>query len=184
VFNIIDENTKNYFIKTGLDYAPGGIRTPITKVTDFDIELKQALEQGAENIFMANSLEELASQTCIEFEGLQRTIEEYNKACDIGRDEVLGKNARYLRPVREPKFYASKSVFDPPRTMEGIKVNHNTEVISEEYKKIPGIYAAGMDLGPELYTYSYPYSIPGNAIGFALNSGRIAGENAALFALK
>jgi len=53
-------------------------------------------------------------------------------------------------------------------------------VLSKEWKKIPGLYAAGTD-ACSIYGDSYPFILPGNTMGFALNSGRIAGENAALY---
>lgn len=48
---------------------------------------------------------------------------------------------------------------------------------------IPGFYAVGVDANA-LYDDSYIYTLPGNTMGFALNSGRIAGENAAKYVKK
>jgi len=41
----------------------------------------------------------------------------------------------------------------------------------------PGLYAAGDDAN-SIYGDSYSFVLPGNTMGFALNSGRIAAENA------
>ena len=43
---------------------------------------------------------------------------------------------------------------------------------------IPGLYAGGTD-ACSIYGDTYVFILPGNTMGFALNSGRIAGENAA-----
>jgi fumarate reductase flavoprotein subunit len=43
---------------------------------------------------------------------------------------------------------------------------------------MPGFYAAGTD-ACTIYGDSYVFVLPGNTMGFALNSGRMAGENAA-----
>jgi fumarate reductase flavoprotein subunit len=43
---------------------------------------------------------------------------------------------------------------------------------------IPGLYAAGTD-ACSIYGDTYVFILPGNTMSFALNSGRIAGENAA-----
>ena len=47
---------------------------------------------------------------------------------------------------------------------------------------IPGLYAAGTDVC-DLYAGTYYYYFPGNTMGFAINSGRMAGEYAARYAL-
>jgi fumarate reductase flavoprotein subunit len=57
------------------------------------------------------------------------------------------------------------------------------EVVDKEDNAIPGLYAAGTDAGGwESDTYNVHLS--GTTFGFPLNSGRMAGENAAQFVLK
>ena len=52
------------------------------------------------------------------------------------------------------------------------------QVLNQQGDEIPGLYATGVDTGGwESDTYNAHLS--GNTFGFALNSGRIAGENAA-----
>jgi fumarate reductase flavoprotein subunit len=54
------------------------------------------------------------------------------------------------------------------------------EVLDRADNPIPGLYAAGVDTGGwESDTYNAVLS--GTTFGFALNSGRIAGENAAVY---
>jgi fumarate reductase flavoprotein subunit len=51
-------------------------------------------------------------------------------------------------------------------------------VLNKDFDAIPGIYAAGIDTGGwEIDTYNAVLS--GTTFGFAVNSGRITGENAA-----
>ena len=65
-------------------------------------------------------------------------------------------------------------------TMGGIKVNDRMEVLDNINNPIPGLYAAGVVAsGWEAETYCSDLS--GSAFGFAISSGRIAGENAADF---
>jgi fumarate reductase flavoprotein subunit len=62
-------------------------------------------------------------------------------------------------------------------TMGRIKINHHMEVLKRDDDPIPGLYAVGAGAGGwESDTYCLELS--GSAFGFALNSGRIAGENA------
>ena len=66
-------------------------------------------------------------------------------------------------------------------TIGGIKINHHMEVLNRQDDPIPGLYAVGAGTGGwESDTYCLELS--GSAFGFALNSGRIAGENAVLYA--
>ena len=175
-FNIFDEATKKYFEEIGFDSL--SVVFPFTKIDDFDAELKQALAQGYEHIFVADSLAELADKTGINPDALQKTVDEYNKACETGRDEIFNKKPRYLRSVKKPKFYAGRLFPGGYGTLGGIKINYKTEVLTKEYTVIPGLYAAGTD-ACAIYGDSYVFVLPGNTMGFAVNSGRIAGENAA-----
>ena len=62
-------------------------------------------------------------------------------------------------------------------TLGGIKINHKTEVLDKDFNIIPGLYAGGNCAGG-LYGDTYDASAAGTALGFAVNSGRMAGENA------
>lgn len=182
-FRIYDEDMKEYFIEKGLDFPMGfGIAqagTPSTKISqaEFEAEIKKILKNGSNMIFVADSVEELAEKAGIDPEGLKKTIEEYNQCCETGRDDLFNKKARYLRAVKRPRFYAAKS-FASTGTPEGIKINYKTEVLTKDFKVIPGLYAAGMDVACNLYKDIYPNVLPGNAMGFSLGTGRIAAENA------
>ncbi|MEM2560655.1 MAG: FAD-binding protein, partial [Candidatus Bathyarchaeia archaeon] len=56
-------------------------------------------------------------------------------------------------------------------------INYKCEVLDENWEPIPGLYAAGVD-ACSIYHDTYVFILPGNTMGFALTSGRIAGENA------
>jgi fumarate reductase flavoprotein subunit len=179
-FIIFDETTRKHYEEKGLDIPPDGVATfanPDIK----DTGVMEALDRGSENIFSANSLKELAEKTGIAHNILQATIDIYNKACETGRDELFHKNARYLRPIKKPRFYAGRLFPGAIGSLGGIKINHRTEVLNKDHEVIPGLYAAGTDANA-LYGDSYAFVLPGNTLGFALNSGRIAGENAAKYA--
>jgi fumarate reductase flavoprotein subunit len=182
-FRIFDEDTKDYFIQNGLDFPMGfGIAqagTPTTTVNreEFEAEIAKILEKGSNMVFVAETIEELAEKTGIDKEGLKKTLEEYNRCCETGHDTLFNKKARYLRPVKRPRFYAAKS-FASTGTPEGIKINYKTEVLTKDFTVIPGLYAAGMDVACNLYKDIYPNILPGNAMGFSLGTGRIAAENA------
>jgi fumarate reductase flavoprotein subunit len=55
------------------------------------------------------------------------------------------------------------------------------EVLDKEGEVIPGFYAAGV-IADGHQSETYCSDMAGAALGFAVNSGRIAGENAVEFA--
>jgi len=181
-FFVFDENTKRYFVENGMEY-PGlfGVPQfgdPLWEVEDFDAQMKENVKRWPEDYFIAGSLKDLAKQTGIDLTGLTNTLEEYNKACETGRDDAFYKNARYLRPVKEPKFYAYKITPYATGTPEGIKINRSFQVMTEDFEVIPGLYAAGTDVVRSVHGDCYPNVLPASNLGWALNSGRLAGENA------
>src|SRR4030043_36029 len=143
----------------------------------FEEEWKAAIEQCNPNVFEANSIEELATKIGVKPEALKTTLDEYNGFCEKGHDDLFAKDAKYLRALKGPKFYAVKCWRVFLSTIGGIKINHNMEVVDKEEKPIPGLYAGGMDVGG-VYGDSYDVYATGGALGFAFNSGRIAGRNA------
>jgi fumarate reductase flavoprotein subunit len=180
-FLIFDEAIKEHMERVGFDQV--SVVFPFMKAVNFDNLLKGHLEKGFKEIFVADSLPELAAKTGIDGEGLQKTVEEYNGFCEKGHDNVFNKSHRLLRPVKTPKFYAGRFLPGAYGSVGGIKINHRTEVLDKRWKVIPGLFAAGTD-ACSIYGDSYVFILPGNTMGFAINSGRIAGENAAAHAKK
>lgn len=125
---------------------------------------------------MADSLEDLCAQTGISYEGLKKTLAEYNRFCERGRDERFYKNPEYLKPMTGPKYYAGKFIAGAYGTSGVIRANFKMEVLTEDCDVIPGLYAAGNDAN-NMYDHSYT-PLSGNHIGFAVSSGRIAAESA------
>ena len=178
-FMIFDETIKEHMKTTGYDFLH--LVFPFTKIPNFETLMKDALDAGYEYLYEADSLEELAEKTGIDPDGLKATVEEYNRFCEDGFDPIFNKGRKYLRPLKKPKYYAGKQIPGAYGSLGGIKINYKTEVIDNHWKKIPGLYAAGTD-ACSIYGDTYVFILPGNTMGFALNSGRIAGENAAEFA--
>ncbi len=68
-------------------------------------------------------------------------------------------------------------------SLGGIEINHKTQVLDTESHPIPGLYAAGTDTC-DIYAGTYLYRLPGNTMGYAVNTGRMAGEYASAFIKK
>jgi fumarate reductase flavoprotein subunit len=176
-YTIFDEAIRRYMIEKGIDKNMGTENPPGSRLANFDAELKTALKKKNPHIVVADSILELAGKIAVDAAALKATVKEYNKFCEKGHDELFAKDRQYLRPVKEPKFYAMRCVTMTLGSLGGIKINHRTEVLDKEEKIIPGLYAVGNDASG-MYGDSYNIYLPGGTLGFAVNSGRIAGENA------
>lgn len=179
-FSIIDDSIIDYYDKNGLDLI--NLVTANIKMEDFHKELKKAIENSNENLTVADSIEELGAKAGIDAVALKQTVIDYNKACET-RDTLFNKNYKYLKPLKGPKFYALRFAPSAYGSLGGIKINYKTEVVTEDEQVIPGLYAAGTDAN-SIYDSDYVFVLPGNSLGFAVNSGRIAGENAVNYTQK
>ena len=144
----------------------------------FDEQWDRDLQEVYETIAQADTLEELAEKIGIDPEGLLANVEEYNQMCAEGHDSLFEKEREFMQPLEKGPFYVCKQYIGAYGTLGGVLVNHNLEVMNDDYEVIPGLYCVGTD-ACTIYGDSYNYCIPGNTMGFCLNSGRIAGENAA-----
>jgi fumarate reductase flavoprotein subunit len=174
-YSIMDQGLLDYYKQHGPD-----IKThvhPLDIYDRFDQELERALDAGYEHIFVADTLEALAEKAGIDSDGLVETVDEYNAFCGKGHDDLFEKEHRYLYPIKQGKFYAIRFFPGAYGTLGGIKINHKTEAVTADDETIPGLYAVGTD-ACNIYGDSYPFILGGNTMAFALNSGRIAGENA------
>lgn len=145
--------------------------------TDLTEEIEALVAEG--KIIAAESPEELAEK--LEMTHLVDTITRYNELCRQGEDTDQFKSAKYLDKL-EGRLYAvpiTPSVF--LGTLGGVEINQYCEVLTTQGKAVPGLYAAGSDTSG-VYGNSYVY-FEGGTLGYAYNSGRIAGKSAANFAI-
>lgn len=176
-FSLFDDSIKEHILKNGIVRGIAMENPPGTIPVDFEKELKIALEKGSTDVFVADSIEELADKMEVDPAVLNATVDEYNSFCEKGHDDLFAKDPKYLRSLKGPKFYAVKARTIFLGTLGGIKINHNIEVVDKKGKAIPGLYAGGFDAGG---MWGDSYSIrnsSGAAAAFAINSGRIAGKN-------
>jgi fumarate reductase flavoprotein subunit len=149
-----------------------------TGMPGLERELRLQADRG--RVKISDSWDEIAGWMGADPKVLKATIEEYNAACDQGYDPIFAKERVYLAPLRTAPYYAIRSNSGFLDTIGGIKINEHMEVLDKQDNPISGLYAAGVATGGwESDTYCAVLS--GHASGFAINSGRIAGENAAKF---
>jgi len=167
---IFGVHTLHGFVTPGIP-LPGLVRA---------VKEKEASET---NLKISDSWNEIAGWIGAEPSVLKATIDEYNAACDCGHDSLFVKDQKYLRPLRTPPYYAIKGHVSICDAYGGIKINENMEALDTSDNPIPGLFAAGSTTGC-WESESYCYHLTGHLVGFALNSGRIAGESAAKYLSK
>lgn len=179
-FMIIDETIKEHYVQNGVPIVSRVYNIP--DFSEFDTLLDEANANGYTAVQKADTLEELAQKMGIDAEALLATVEEYNALCAAGNDP-LGKSAEYLRPIENGPFYAAQYYPSSYGTLGGIKINSDLEVLTEDDQIIPGLYSAGTD-ACTIFGDSYMFLLPGNTMGFSLNSGAMAGTSAAEYIAK
>lgn len=174
---IMDEGILKEYKKNGPDIVD--IVHPAEAFIAFDGQAAQAVEQGYPGYIEAETVEELAEKLGIDTEKLQDTIDEYNEMCENGVDTKFHKPQKYLHPITgKGKYLVGKYYLAAYGTVGGVRINKYCEVLDENQMPIEGLYSAGSDANT-IYGDSYNFTLPGNTMGFAINSGRMAGESVA-----
>ncbi|MFJ3804377.1 FAD-dependent oxidoreductase [Streptomyces sp. NPDC090088] len=130
----------------------------------------------------ANSWAEVAAWIGAPAEALEKTVADYNEHCARGYDAEFVKDRRYLRALVEPPFHAIR--FGPMMidTVGPVRVDEEMHALGEDFSPVPGLYVSGsMASGWQGADYCGQHLF-GMALGFAVNSGRIAGEQAGRYA--
>jgi len=180
-FCLFDDTIKKHFIEKGVFRGMGTAVHPGSKLHNLDEELAHFLSLNSKEFFGADSIEELAQKMEVDPRVLKTTVDRYNTFCAQGYDEEFAKDREYLLPLYGPRFYAAKARTCFLGTMGGVKINDRTEAVDEYGSPIAGLYVAGLDAGG-LHAESYSMrDTSGITSAFAVNSGRIAGENAARY---
>jgi fumarate reductase flavoprotein subunit len=177
-YSIFDSSIVRQLAERGIDKAMALDYPPGSRLLNLARELEESPTTRPDDVYQADSIADLAILIHVNPATLQATVDEYNRYCDQGHDELFAKNPRYLRPIRGPRFYAVKTQTVFLGTMGGIKINERTEVLDKEDQIVPGLYAGGFDAGG---MYGDSYSIKGStglSSCFSMNSGRLAANNA------
>ena len=130
----------------------------------------------------ADTYEDLAAEMGLEDEAVENfveTMETWNQAVADGKDKEFGRNNGMDEDLATAPYYAIKIAPGIHHTMGGLKINTETQVINTDGEVMPGLFAAGETTGG----VQGGNRIGGNAVCDFVVFGRIAGRNAAAFAL-
>jgi fumarate reductase flavoprotein subunit len=127
---------------------------------------------------VSEDLADIAAFVGVPTAQLQRTIDGYNAGCAAGYDPLFGKDRDDLLPIGSGPYYIIRAGVDMIATHGGIRVNTDFQALDKARRPIAGLYIAGTDVGG-LDADAYNMTMSGHAFGFAVNTGRLAGEAAA-----
>lgn len=184
-----DEDTYQFCISDKIVLTGSNVAWYITSGDEKELKRHPTVAQGVRGArskttakdfngdFWAESVEELAGKIKADPEVLKATVARYNELCDKGHDDDFNKPASRLYPVKGPKYYALKLVPCLSCTFGGLDANMDSEVLDNDGKVIPGLYATGECASAGMYGREYPTC--GTSIGYSLLYGRVAARKIA-----
>ena len=95
--------------------------------------------------YRSNNIRDLALKADIEPDGLEQTVETYNRAQSSGKDS-LGRKFMPL-PIKSAPFYAIETYSWALTGYAGVAVDKELRVIRQDESSVNGLYAAGELLG-------------------------------------
>lgn len=133
----------------------------------------------------ADTLDELFRSAGIDAEGAARTVAQWNGwlASGLARDPVTDRPLAGLPPLAKPPFYAVRFVPIGRKSMGGVQTDRDCRVLLETGDTLPGLYAAGEVAGMAGGHIGGIKPLEGMMVGPSCFSGRIAGREAAGFAV-
>ena len=138
--------------------------------------MEKAIGDGV--MVKAENAAQLAAFIGCQQETVEASLTEYNTFCRQGRDAMFAKDRRYLTPLGDGPLYAIRAGADMLITHGGVRVNEYFQALNDQYQQVENLYVAGVDFGG-VDADEYNVEMSGHGFGFALNSGRMAGEHAA-----
>ncbi|MGX9460825.1 FAD-dependent oxidoreductase [Shewanella sp. A14] len=178
MYTVYDAATRDYMINHGIDVGVGVMVPVKTKLIGLEKDLDRGIKKGI--VFKGASIEDLANKMGIPSKNLENTIKQYNSFSKQKHDDEYVKDAKYIREVSKPPYYAVISHPTALGTLGGARVTPKMQVVDNNMQVIKGLYAAGNDAGG-MYGDSYDLLMAGSTVGFAINSGRLSAEAAALY---
>ena len=129
-------------------------------------------------VFQGNTYEELAEALGVDAATFAETMNTWNTYVEAKNDPDFGRTS-FAQPLNTAPYYAIKVTAGVHHTMGGLVINTDTEVLKDDGTVIAGLYAAGEVTGG----VHGANRLGGNAVADFVVFGRIAGEEAAEYAL-
>ena len=132
---------------------------------------------AAGSMYKADTLEDLAAQMGVDYEGLQASIDRYNELCDAGEDVDFHKRTELMVPIRTAPFYGYRNGAPKFLTvLGGLRTNIDMQVCDADDQPIEGLYNVGTMVG-DAYANSYNFLVEGHNLGMnCITFGYLTGK--------
>lgn len=147
----MDEVRDRYSMTADIMEQPGQMMYMITDADTCRVEgdlnryghrLESLINQG--QLYVADTLEDLAAQIGCDGATLAATVETYNEAARSGTDPQFGRTSfSEISPIENPPFYASPRTWAMHITVGGLLYDDSFRVTTEAGEPIEGLYAVG-----------------------------------------
>jgi hypothetical protein len=133
------------------------------------------------NVVRADSLEALADKLGIPADAFLDEVSKYNSYADGSASDPFGKDKSLIKPISSTGPYvAILGAGYYYGTCGGLNIDVDMQVLDVNGSVIPGLYATGQESSGVLFSPEQAYVTYGGAAqGWAITSGRLAGEHAA-----
>lgn len=133
------------------------------------------LDSKLDDIYHADTLEELAGMIGIPAENLMATVEKYNGFIKDGEDKDFGTPVSEMLPIEQGPFHAFILRPVTMTSLVGVKVDGGCRLLREDGSVIENLFGAGnMIYGGNLISYY----VPAHGVGTAIYSGNLAAQTA------
>lgn len=133
------------------------------------------LDSKLDDIYHADTLEELAGMIGIPAGNLLATVEKYNGFIKDGEDKDFGTPVSEMLPIEQGPFHAFILRPVTMTSLVGVKVDGGCRLLREDGSVIENLFGAGnMIYGGNLVSYY----VPAHGVGTAIYSGNLAAQTA------
>ena len=127
--------------------------------------------------FKADTIEELGEKLGLtDVAAFAETVKRYNELVDAGVDSDMGKEAKWLKPIKQAPFYGIHRHIRLSAIVHGVNVNEEMNVLDAEGNPIEGLYAIGNCAGNFFGSPDYPMDLPGLSLGRCHTQGYVVGR--------
>lgn len=140
---------------------------------------RDAMAKGDKNVFMADSLPQLAELTGLDCAALSDTVSRYNAACAEGLDWDFFKDPKTMLPLSDGPYFAMAARLNTDGAFGGVLVNPDMQAYRPDGSLVPGLFVTGDFAGGRHISQGGVKRQVLNDMSWALSSGFIAGESAA-----
>ena len=132
--------------------------------------LEENIEAG--NIFVADTIEELAEKIGVPAGSLKASVDRYTELAKKGHDDDFNKSPLRMTAIEEPPFYAAPLGAYVFVTLGGLLIDGQMRVMDEDDTIVEGLYAIGNCSGNFFRNGEYLVNVTGLSLGRAVTMGR------------